>query len=78
MRAQRGRTEIERGRTLSRASAGVVVGAVARTEVAVVIARLGRRHAAEVRADADQHQPLVFACAVVSADAHAARGTHQV
>src|SRR5712692_5042916 len=40
---------------------GVVLRAVARAEPAVVIALVGERDAAEMGADADQHEPLVLA-----------------
>src|SRR5215213_8092313 len=57
--------EVERRRTLADAARAVVGAAVAGAEPAVVgalgVARLlPERHAAEVGADAEQHQPLVL------------------
>src|SRR5262245_7549730 len=40
---------------------GVVLRAVTRTEVAVVVALVRDRYAAEMGADADQHLPLLMA-----------------
>src|ERR1051326_2716532 len=51
--------EICRRRAAADAPGGVVLRAVARTEPAVVIALMGQRDAAEMRADPDQDQPLV-------------------
>ena len=53
--------QIERGRALANATAGVVVRTVARTVVAVVVAGLGGRHTTQVRAHTDGHKPLVLA-----------------
>src|SRR5262245_16941873 len=43
------------------AARGVVLRAVAGAEEAVILARVRERDATEMRADADQHQPLVVA-----------------
>src|SRR5690349_8654788 len=43
------------------APGGIVLRAVAGAEPPVVVALMGERNAAEVRAYADQHQPLIFA-----------------
>src|SRR5262245_40173426 len=53
--------KVGRRRALTDAARGVVNRAVAGTEEAVVLALMGEWDAAEVRADADQHQPLVMA-----------------
>lgn len=57
--------EIERGRTLANAARNVVVGAVARAEPAVIITRVGDRHATEMSTDAQDDEPLGFLHAVV-------------
>ena len=49
-------------RYLARATRRIVMRAVTRTEVAVEVADVGLRHAAEVRADANHDEPIVFAC----------------
>ena len=46
-----------RRRALADAAGGVVLRAVARAEPAVVVALLAERHAAEVGADLDHHEP---------------------
>src|SRR5262245_63610492 len=51
--------EVERLWSLPNASRGIVDRAVAGAEVAVVGSRMGDRDAAEVRADSDQHLPLI-------------------
>src|SRR6478672_9588532 len=53
--------EIGGRRPLPDAAGGVVLRAVARAEPAVVVALMGERNAAEMRADADDHQPLIVA-----------------
>src|SRR5262245_56175448 len=57
----RRKREIGRCRALPDATGRIVHGAVARAEVAVIGPFLGKRYAAEVRADRDQHLPLVMA-----------------
>lgn len=49
---------VERGRTLADPTGCVVVGAVARTEPAVVVARSRNRHAAEMGAHAENDEQL--------------------
>src|SRR5665811_86180 len=51
--------EVGRRWSLANATGGVVLRAVAGAEEAVVIALMGDRDAAEMRADADHDQPLV-------------------
>src|SRR6185437_1975073 len=50
--------EILRRRTFADAARGIVLRAVAGAEPAVVFALVGERDAAEMGADADDHQPL--------------------
>src|SRR5215468_10652472 len=50
--------QIERCRALANAAGRVVDRAMARAEPALVLALIAERHAAQMRADADHHQPL--------------------
>ncbi len=52
-----GNFQVQRGRALANAAGGVVVGPVTRAVVAAVLARVGYRDAAEVRADAEADEP---------------------
>src|SRR6185436_3943207 len=53
--------EVGRRRTLPDAARGVVDRAVAGAEETVILALMRERNAAEMSADADQHQPLLLA-----------------
>jgi len=50
--------EVERSGTLANAATRVVVRAVARAEESLKVALVVERYAAEMRADAEQHEPL--------------------
>src|SRR6516162_4390719 len=51
--------EVQRRRPATDAAGAVVLRAMARTEPAVVVALVRERNAAEMRANTDQHQPLI-------------------
>ena len=68
-----GQLQVLGGRSLAHASGVVIMGAVARAEVAAVVARVGLRDAAEVRANTDANQPL-RALAAVSISGRVAHG----
>src|SRR5205807_5671193 len=53
--------QVGRRRAAADAAGGIILRTVAGAEPAVVVALMRERNAAEVRADADQHQPLVLA-----------------
>src|SRR5262245_41981936 len=53
--------QVGRRRALTDTARGVVDRAMARAEEAIVLALMSERDAAEVCADANQHQPLVVA-----------------
>lgn len=50
--------QIQRSRTLADATGRIVMGAVARAVVAAELAGIRDRYAAQMRADANHHQPL--------------------
>src|SRR5262252_9368736 len=51
--------KIGRRRAAADPSRGVVLRAMTRAEPAVIVTLMGERNAAEMRADTDQHQPLI-------------------
>src|SRR5262249_40055181 len=57
----RRKRQVSRRRSATDAPGGIVLRTVARTEEPPIVALMRQRYAAEVRADADQPQPLIVA-----------------